>query len=251
MSILKLESISRSGYTVTSDRNNFDILEPITIIVFYPDTSSELSPYGSYASSAEDESHTSSSSVHTDLVGELEATLKGLGMSVQSKVITEFLGKKDWILQSNRYEDLAMTSEIFIDAFSIAHLVRCANAVLTKFSGQRIIMGQKFQGKSQFMYFLFKLLQHCGAPVVYMKPTSLNIFTMKESVLTWWPAFLKSVRDHERKGTQPFINAINALKNVLPWWPAFLETEIQPLISAVDALKVANLATIRECFDNP
>ena len=85
--------------------------------------------------------------------------------------------KKEWVKPTKRITSLhtLLRKGSVYDTFDLDHHVNAAKGLFKKFfldaADVSVLFGHKNQGKSQFLFFLFRLLQELGEYVVYLDKT--------------------------------------------------------------------------------
>ena len=110
-------------------------------------------------------------------MAQLEAALVENGIEVPDGAVQRLLDERRWIYRSKRVKDLLkkLTEEQLYSMFSSEHHISSA-ARLFEFMKKddcSVVYGHKAQGKTQFLFFVFKLLQAMGEEVLYLDRTIL------------------------------------------------------------------------------
>jgi len=95
--------------------------------------------------------------------------------------IENLLARREWIYMSERVEVMLakLSVEQLYSVFNFQHHIQCATQ-LFEFLGKKnkkvaVVYGNKAQGKSQFLFFVFKLLQEMGEKAIYLDKTMLSL----------------------------------------------------------------------------
>ena len=104
-------------------------------------------------------------------MAQLEAALVKNGINVPEGAIQQLLDERRWIYRSERVAKLQekLSEDQLYWVFSSEHHISSA-ARLFEFikRGCAVVYGHKAQGKTQFLFFLFRLLQALGEKVLYL-----------------------------------------------------------------------------------
>ena len=117
----------------------------------------------------------------TSMTTQLEAALTSNGIVVPEGAIQRLLDQRQWIYHSTRVEDLLkkLTEDQLYSVFSSEHHITSAARLFEFLNDRRcvVVYGHKAQGKTQFLFFVFKLLQAMGEKVLYLDRTVLPLKT--------------------------------------------------------------------------
>ena len=110
-------------------------------------------------------------------ITQLEAALVKNGINVPEGAVQRLLDGRQWIYRSERVKDLLtrITEDQLYSIFSAEHHISSAAGLFEFLNGRRcaVVYGHKVQGKTQFLFFVFKLLQAMGEKVLYLDRTIL------------------------------------------------------------------------------
>ena len=123
---------------------------------------------------------------------QLEAALASNGIKVPEGAVQRLLEQRQWIYRTQRVENLLnkLTEDQLYSVFSAEHHMSSA-ARLFEFLKRRrcsVVYGHKAQGKTQFLFFVFKLLQAVGEKVMFLDRTMLP-FESAGEINTFSPKF--------------------------------------------------------------
>jgi hypothetical protein len=99
---------------------------------------------------------------------ELEAALIANGILVPGNAIMQLLEQRQWIYPSERVEEMLeeIGEEQLYAVFNSQHHLQAATQLFRFLAKLRrkvaVVYGHKTQGKTQFLFFVFKLLQAMG-----------------------------------------------------------------------------------------
>jgi hypothetical protein len=117
----------------------------------------------------------------THLVNPLESALIANGIHVPQGAIVQLIEQTKWIYVSERVEKLLeeITEQQLYNIFSEQHHLQ-ASILLFQFLQKMkkkvaVVYGHKAQGKTQFLFFVFKLLQAMGEKVIFLDKTILPL----------------------------------------------------------------------------
>jgi hypothetical protein len=118
------------------------------------------------------------STTDDSLIRSLEASLQANGIQVpDEKTVQNLLDQRDWIYPSKRVEDLLkkLNQEQLYSIFNYQHHLQSAKLLFDFIKNQDscVVYGHKAQGKTQFLFFVFKLLQAMGEKVLFLDRTML------------------------------------------------------------------------------
>jgi len=123
----------------------------------------------------------SSTKNETSIIHSLEKALIANGIQVTDGAVQALLDKREWIYPSQRVKDLKkkMSEDQLYSVFNYNHHLN-SSALLFEFLNKTgkescVVYGHKAQGKTQFLYFVFKLLQAMGEKVLFLDRTLLPI----------------------------------------------------------------------------
>ena len=107
----------------------------------------------------------------------LVETLHQLGITASDDALYTLKTKKSWIRLSKRVETMLkkITMDELYETFNFEHHKDAAGRLLSQFlfDNVAVVYGHKAQGKSQFLFFMFRLLQELGETVVYLDSSIL------------------------------------------------------------------------------
>ena len=110
-------------------------------------------------------------------MAQLEAALLTNGVEVPDGAVQRLLDQKQWIYRSLRVENLRrrLTEDQLYSVFSAEHHISSAARLFEFLKGEycAVVYGHKAEGKTQFLFFVFKLLQAMGEKVLYLDRTFL------------------------------------------------------------------------------
>ena len=110
-------------------------------------------------------------------LSQLEAALTANGILVPDGAVNQLLNQKEWIYPSSRVEDLLakLNNEQLYSVFNSQHHIQSASRLFEFLGGRRlsVVYGHKAQGKTQFLFFVLKLLQAMGEKVLFLDKTIL------------------------------------------------------------------------------
>ena len=110
-------------------------------------------------------------------INRLEAALAKNEIVVTEGAVQRLLDQKQWIYRSERVKDLLkrLTEDQLYSAFRAEHHISSATRLFKFLKKQdcAVVYGHKAQGKTQFLFFVFKLLQAVGEKVLYLDRTIL------------------------------------------------------------------------------
>ncbi len=113
-------------------------------------------------------------------LSELEAALRANSIQVPDKAVQQLLEQREWIYRSKRVEDLLkkLSKEQLYYVFNSQHHVQSASRLFEflKDQGSCVVYGHKAQGKTQFLFFVFKLLQAMGEKVLFLDKTIMPLY---------------------------------------------------------------------------
>jgi hypothetical protein len=115
----------------------------------------------------------------TELTDQLEAALAANDIQVPDGAIQQLLDEKEWIYPSKCVQDLLkkLSNEQLYYVFNYQHNIQPASLLFAflKDQGSCVVYGHKTKGKTQFPFFLFKLLQAIGEKVLFMDRTLIPL----------------------------------------------------------------------------
>ena len=107
----------------------------------------------------------------------LEAALTSNDIQVPEGSVERLLNRREWIYPTQRVDALLkkLTELQLYSLFSYQHHLESAIQLFDfiKDQGSSVVYGHKAQGKSQFLFFVFKLLQAMGEKVLFLDRTLL------------------------------------------------------------------------------
>jgi hypothetical protein len=113
-------------------------------------------------------------------LSEIESALSANGIQVPDRAIQQLLDKRKWIYQSERIQKMRekLNEEQLYSVFNLQHHLQ-SSAQLFQFLASMnkkvaVVYGHKAQGKTQFLFFLFKLLQAMGEKVLFLDRTIMS-----------------------------------------------------------------------------
>eukprot|EP00475_Leptophrys_vorax_P016989 TRINITY_DN2349_c0_g1_i4.p1 TRINITY_DN2349_c0_g1~~TRINITY_DN2349_c0_g1_i4.p1 ORF type:complete len:645 (+),score=153.34 TRINITY_DN2349_c0_g1_i4:80-2014(+) len=107
-------------------------------------------------------------------VSQLEAALRTNGIQVHDGVVQGLLDQRQWIYPSERVEKMMekLNEAQLYSVFNSQHHLQSSALLFTFLASMRkkvsVVYGHKAQGKTQFLFFLFKLLQAMGEKVLFL-----------------------------------------------------------------------------------
>jgi len=111
---------------------------------------------------------------------QLETALTANAIQVPDGALQLLLDQKEWIYRSQRVEKLLkiLNQEQLYSVFNSQHHIQSASHLFEflKNEGSCVVYGHKVQGKTQFLFFVFKLLQAMGEKVLFLDKT---VFPLK------------------------------------------------------------------------
>jgi hypothetical protein len=123
---------------------------------------------------SEEEGMVSDDAASTAL-SQLEAALTANGIQVPDGAVHQLLEQKEWIYPSSWVDDLLekLNNEQLYSVFNFQHHIQPASRLFKFLKGKRssVVCGHKAQGKTQFLFFAFKLLQAMGEKVLFLDKT--------------------------------------------------------------------------------
>jgi len=106
---------------------------------------------------------------------QLETALTANAIQVPDGSVQLLLDQKEWIYRSERVEELLkkLNQEQLYSVFNSQHHIQsaCHLFEFLKNQGSCLVYGHKVQGKTQFLFFVFKLLQAMGEKVLFLDKT--------------------------------------------------------------------------------
>lgn len=114
-------------------------------------------------------------------LSELEAALRANGVQVSDGAVQRLLDRRKWIYHSERVDDLLqrLDQEQLYSLFNYRHHLRSAAQLFQFLASMRkkvsVVYGHKAQGKTQFLFFLFRLLQAMGERVLFLDRTIMPL----------------------------------------------------------------------------
>ena len=121
----------------------------------------------------------SSSTEDDSLIRSLKAALQANGIQVpdEKTPVKTLLDNKDWIYPSERVADLRkkLNEEQLYSVFNYQHHLQSATLLFDFIKNQDscVVYGHKTQGKTQFLFFVFQLLQAMGEKVLFLDNTMI------------------------------------------------------------------------------
>jgi len=110
-------------------------------------------------------------------MSQLEAALSANAIQVPDGALQLLLDQKEWIYRSQRVENLLkiLNQEQLYSVFNSQHHIQSASHLFEflKNEGSCVVYGHKVQGKTQFLFFVFKLLQAMGEKVMFLDKSVL------------------------------------------------------------------------------
>ena len=108
---------------------------------------------------------------------QLEAALRANGIQVPEGAVQLLLDQREWIYRSSRVDEMLekLSKEQLYSVFNSHHHIDSASRLFNFIKGRRscVVYGHKCQGKTQFLFFVFKLLQAMGEKVLFLDRTVL------------------------------------------------------------------------------
>jgi len=105
-------------------------------------------------------------------MSQLEAALSANAIQVPDGALQLLLDQKEWIYRSQRVENLLkiLNQEQLYSVFNSQHHIQSASHLFEflKNEGSCVVYGHKVQGKTQFLFFVFKLLKAMGEKVLFL-----------------------------------------------------------------------------------
>jgi hypothetical protein len=113
-------------------------------------------------------------------MSQLEAALIAKGIQVPKGAVQQLLDQKNWIYRSKCVEDLLdklKKEEELYSVFNSKHHIDSASRLFNFIKDKEacVIYGHKSQGKTQFLFFVFKLLQALKEKVLFLDRTMLPL----------------------------------------------------------------------------
>ena len=112
-------------------------------------------------------------------MSQLEAALRANAIQVPDGAVQLLLDQKEWIYRSERVEELLkkLNQEQLYSVFNSQHHIQSASHLFEflKKKGSCVVYGHKAQGKTQFLFFVFKLLKAMGEKVLFLDKTVLPL----------------------------------------------------------------------------
>eukprot|EP00475_Leptophrys_vorax_P016991 TRINITY_DN2349_c0_g1_i7.p1 TRINITY_DN2349_c0_g1~~TRINITY_DN2349_c0_g1_i7.p1 ORF type:complete len:644 (+),score=147.85 TRINITY_DN2349_c0_g1_i7:80-2011(+) len=114
-------------------------------------------------------------------VSQLEAALRTNGIQVHDGVVQGLLDQRQWIYPSERVEKMMekLNEAQLYSVFNSQHHLQSSALLFTFLASMRkkvsVVYGHKAQGKTQFLFFLFKLLQAMGEKVMFLDKTIIPL----------------------------------------------------------------------------
>ena len=108
---------------------------------------------------------------------QLEAALRDNGIQVSDGAVKQLLDQRQWIYPSERVEEMMekLDDGQLYSVFNSQHHLESASQLFQFLETMRkkvsVVYGHKSQGKTQFLFFLFKLLQAMGEKVLFLDKT--------------------------------------------------------------------------------
>ena len=110
-------------------------------------------------------------------IAQLETALRDNGVHVSAGAIQQFLDQRKWIYHSQRVNELLeeLDLEQLYSVFNTRHHVTSATLLFEFLKSRRcaVVYGHKAVGKTQLLFFVFKLLQAMGEKVMFLDRTIL------------------------------------------------------------------------------
>jgi hypothetical protein len=119
-------------------------------------------------------------------MSELKTVLEANHIKGSEEAIQEFLNRNEWIYPSDRVDSLLekLNSQQLYSIFNSQHHLQASTklfAFLAKMKRKvSVVYGHKAQGKTQFLFFVFKLLQAMGEKVIFLDKTALTLKSSKK-----------------------------------------------------------------------
>ena len=112
-------------------------------------------------------------------LSQLEAAMRANGIQVVQGAVQGLLDQTQWIYRSKRVDDLLkkLNEQQLYSVFNSQHHIQSASRLfeILKDQGSCVVYGHKAQGKTQFLFFLFKLLQVMGEKVLFLDKTIMPL----------------------------------------------------------------------------
>jgi len=112
-------------------------------------------------------------------MSQLEAALIANGIQVPKGAVQQLLDNKDWIYRSKRVEDLLekLKKEELYSVFNSKHHIDSTSRLFNFIKDKKacVVYGHKSQGKTQFLFFVFKLLHALKEKVLFLDRTMLPL----------------------------------------------------------------------------
>lgn len=110
-------------------------------------------------------------------LSQLEAALRANGIQVTDGAVQDLLDQRQWIYPSERVEHMMekLNEEEIYSVFNSQHHLQSSTQLFQQLASRRkkvsVVYGHKAHGKTQFLFFLFKLLQAMGQKVLFLDKT--------------------------------------------------------------------------------
>jgi hypothetical protein len=139
------------------------------------------------------------------IASELEDSLGANGIHVPHGAIQQMLDQKEWIYPSERVGAILekLDRDQLYSVFNYQHHIQASTDLFQFLAGKRkkvtVVYGHKAQGKTQFIFFVFKLYQALGKKVMFLDRTIMPSEANKKISITsekfcgkyWRDDFLK------------------------------------------------------------
>ena len=108
---------------------------------------------------------------------QLETAMRDNSIPVSAGAVQQLLDQREWIYHSDLVKELLerLAKEQLYSVFKSEHLVTTATLLFEFLKGRRcaVVYGHKAVGKTQLLFFVFKLLQAMGEKVLFLDRTVL------------------------------------------------------------------------------
>jgi hypothetical protein len=91
--------------------------------------------------------------------------------AIEAKIKKLVADTKPLIKNTSRIANDESGIDALVASFDVEHQIQTATAFFQHFHHRAVIFGHKFQGKTQFLFFLAKLLQELGEGVLFLDPS--------------------------------------------------------------------------------
>jgi hypothetical protein len=156
------------------------------------------------------------STTDDSLIRSLETSLQANGIQVRDGAVQNLLDQREWIYPSKRIEDLRkkLNQEQLYSVFNYQHHLQSAKLLFDFIKNQDscVVYGHKAQGKTQFLFFVFKLLQAAGEKVLFLDSTMIppeegdNKIAIGKGTFCgkWWKDSFLQIDDEVKKCLEKF-----------------------------------------------